>query len=194
MSNDGTILDQGTLEKLQRTESSYIQDLMVHEGSSVVEEGIIEMKASSIVSQSVQADDSTRQDGDASVYLYFAKSVSWGYSVLFICTVAIYTLSSELQAVLLEIWTKAEAKHPGTYTNIYMALYAMLSVLALGGIGGLLCVTLLFAGPSASINLHRKLLRTVFHAPYSWFVATDSGVTLNRHVRIPAMQNFANLE
>lgn len=58
----------------------------------------------------------------------------------------------------------------------------MLSVLALCGIGGLLCVTLLFASPYASINLHRTLLHAVFAAPYSWLVATDSGVTLNRQV------------
>lgn len=180
MSNEGTILDQGNFVKLHHAESSYIQDLITHKDSSVPEEITIEMKASSIESQPVQA-DTTRQDGDSSVYLYFAKSVGWGYSALFVCTVVAYTLSSELQAVLLHIWTKAETHHPGMYTDMYMGLYALLSVVALIGIGGLLCVTLLFAGPYASINLHQKLLRTVLQAPYSWFVATDSGVTLNRH-------------
>lgn len=127
-----------------------------------------------------ETNDINRQDGDASVYFYFAKSIGWIYFSLFIGTVILYTFSSEFQAVLLELWSKAETKHSGVYTNMYMGLYAMLSILALCGIGGLLCVTLLFAGPYASINLHRTLLHTVMTAPYSWFTATDSGVTLNR--------------
>lgn len=102
------------------------------------------------------------------------------YFSLFISTVVLHTFSSEFQAVLLELWSKTETRHSGAYTNMYMGLYAMLSVLALCGIGGLLCVTLLFAGPYASINLHRTLLNTVMMAPYSWFTTTDSGVTLNR--------------
>jgi ATP-binding cassette subfamily C (CFTR/MRP) protein 1 len=130
----------------------------------------------------LEINEINRQDGDASVYFYFAKSVGWMRFSLFIGTVVLYTFSSEFQAVLLELWSESETDNSGIYTNMYMGLYAMLSVLALCGIGGLLCVTLLFAGPYASINLHRKLLYTVMTAPYSWFTATDSGVTLNRQV------------
>lgn len=137
-------------------------------------------KTASTKPKTLEVNDINRQDGDASVYLYFAKSVGWIYSCLFIGTVMLYTFSSEFQAVLLELWSKSETNHPGVSTNMYMGLYAMLSVLALCGIGGLLCVTLLFAGPYASINLHRSLLHTVMAAPYSWFTATDGGVTLNR--------------
>lgn len=130
----------------------------------------------------VDSNEINRQDGDASVYLYFAKSVGWKYSALFICTVALYIFSSEFQAVLLELWSSSETRDPDIYINRYMGLYALLSIFALCGIGGLLCTTLLFAGPYASINLHQILLRAVFAAPYSWFVATDSGETLNRSV------------
>ena len=140
------------------------------------------MKNAPTKPKSLEPNDINRQDGDASVYFYFAKSVGRIYFCLFIGTVVLYTFSSEFQAVLLELWSKAETDHSGVYTNMYMGLYAMLSVLALCGIGGLLCVTLLFAGPYASINLHRTLLNTVMSAPYSWFTATDSGVTLNRSV------------
>ena len=180
LSGNGTILRQGPFEKLRDNEDGYIKDLISHEDPTEIQEESPSIDKVPAKSQQSESDDTTRQVGDANVYLYFANSVGWKYSVLFIFMAALYTFSSELQAVLLELWAASESKHPGLYTNKYMGLYAMLSVLALCGIGGFLSVTLLFAGPSASIKLHRMLLHAVFAAPYSWFVATDSGVTLNR--------------
>ncbi|TGO26008.1 hypothetical protein BPAE_0068g00420 [Botrytis paeoniae] len=183
LSNNGTIVEQGNFRKLRENDDSYVKDLIFHESP---DEKSAEVPVTETTNKpqtnpkSAKPNDINRQDGDASIYFYFAKSVGWIYFCLFIGTVVLYTFSSEFQAVLLELWSKAETNHSGIYTNIYMGLYAMLSILALCGIGGLLCVTLLFAGPYASINLHRTLLHTVMTAPYSWFTATDSGVTLNR--------------
>ncbi|THV54559.1 hypothetical protein BGAL_0024g00240 [Botrytis galanthina] len=183
LSNNGTIVEQGNFRKLRENDDSHVKDLIFHESP---DEKSDEISVTETVNKTLtrpkpaETNDINRQDGDASVYFYFAKSVGWIYFSLFIGTVVLYTFSSEFQAVLLELWSKAETNHPGVYTNMYMGLYAMLSILALCGIGGLLCVTLLFAGPYASINLHRTLLHTVMTAPYSWFTATDSGVTLNR--------------
>ncbi|KAI9649296.1 hypothetical protein NHQ30_001868 [Ciborinia camelliae] len=184
LSNSGTILEQGKFAKLRENEDGYIKDLIFHEGSD--EDSYEEtdetpsVKKPPTIPEPLESNDINRQDGDASVYFYFAKSVGWIYFSLFIGTVVLYTFSSEFQAVLLELWSKSETSHSGVHTNMYMGLYVMLSALALCGIGGLLCVTLLFAGPYASINLHRALLHTVMTAPYSWFTGTDSGVTLNR--------------
>ncbi|CCD53931.1 similar to ABC transporter [Botrytis cinerea T4] len=183
LSNNGSILEQGHFRKLRENNDSHVKDLILHESPDMksAEIPIAEaMKNAPTKPKSLEPNDINRQDGDASVYFYFAKSVGRIYFCLFIGTVVLYTFSSEFQAVLLELWSKAETDHSGVYTNMYMGLYAMLSVLALCGIGGLLCVTLLSAGPYASINLHRTLLHTVMSAPYSWFTATDSGVTLNR--------------
>ncbi|KAK6611684.1 ABC transporter [Botrytis cinerea] len=183
LSDNGSILEQGDFRKLRENNDSHVKDLILHESPDMksAEIPIAEaMNNAPTKPKSLEANDINRQDGDASVYFYFAKSVGRIYFCLFIGTVVLYTFSSEFQAVLLELWSKAETDHSGVYTNMYMGLYAMLSVLALCGIGGLLCVTLLSAGPYASINLHRTLLHTVMSAPYSWFTATDSGVTLNR--------------
>ncbi|CAD6444127.1 60b16ecd-be56-4dd7-8a73-79a1312dfe40 [Sclerotinia trifoliorum] len=184
LSNSGTILEQGKFQELRENEDSYIKDLIFHERSDEDSYAGIDEAPAIIKTQAkagpLNINDFNRQGGDASVYFYFAKSVGWLHFSLFIGMVVLYTFSSQFQAVLLELWSKSETSHSDIYTNMYMGLYAMLSVLALCGIGGLLCVTLLFAGPYASINLHRTLLHTVMSAPYSWFTATDSGVTLNR--------------
>ncbi|KAF7865304.1 hypothetical protein EAF04_006281 [Stromatinia cepivora] len=184
LSNSGTILEQGKFQELRENENSYIKDLIFHERSD--EDSYEETNEAPAVTKTqtkpepLKTNDINRQDGDASVYFYFVKSVGWIHFFLFVGTVVLYTFSSQFQAVLLELWSKSETGNSGVYTNMYMGLYAMLSVLALCGIGGLLCVTLLFAGPYASINLHRTLLHTVMSAPYSWFTTTDSGGTLNR--------------
>ncbi|PQE21513.1 ABC multidrug transporter protein [Rutstroemia sp. NJR-2017a BVV2] len=187
LSNNGTILEQGNFQKLRENEDGYIKDLVFLEGPDEdsyeeTDEALVAgaMNKMPTKPEPLETNDINRQDGDASVYFYFAKSVGWIYFSVFIGTVVLYTFSSEFQAVLLELWSKSETSHLGVYSNMYMGLYAMLSVLALCGIGGLLCVTLLFAGPYVSINLHCTLLHTVMTAPYSWFTATDSGVTLNR--------------
>ncbi|TGO90668.1 hypothetical protein BPOR_0055g00110 [Botrytis porri] len=182
-SNHGTILEQGNFRKLRGNNDSYVKDLILHENpdEKSAEDSITgTTNKPQIKPESSEPNDINRQAGDFSVYFYFGKSVGCIYFCLFIGTVLSYTLSSEFQAVLLELWSKSEIHHSSIYTNLYMGLYAMLSILALCGIGGLLCVTLLFAGPYASINLHRVLLHTVMNAPYSWFPAIDSGVTLNR--------------
>ncbi|KAF7933004.1 uncharacterized protein EAE97_008771 [Botrytis byssoidea] len=183
LSNNGTIVEQGNFRTLRENDDSYVKDLIFYESpdEKLAEVTVTETANKTLTRpKSAEINDFNHQDGDASVYFYFAKSVGWIHFSLFIATVVLYTFSSEFQAVLLELWSKAETTHSGVYTNMYMGLYAMLSILALCGIGGLLCVTLLFAGPYASINLHRTLLHTVMTAPYSWFTATDSGITLNR--------------
>jgi ATP-binding cassette subfamily C (CFTR/MRP) protein 1 len=129
-----------------------------------------------------EAPDLARQTGDLSVYLYFARSMGWLNLVLFLATVALHAFASEFQAVLLQWWSEAETSNPGLDTDTYMGLYAMLAALALISIVSLLCVVLLVAGPKASIELHNILLASVMAAPYSWFVSTDTGITLNRYV------------
>jgi ATP-binding cassette subfamily C (CFTR/MRP) protein 1 len=181
LSGNGTIVEQGTFEKLRKCDNGHVKDLIFHEDLPWPEVPETNFPMDQALARpQTDPDDINRQDGDTKVYLYFANSVGWIYSALFMCTVILYTFSSEFQAVLLDLWSASETKQSGIYTNTFMGLYGMLSLLALCGIGGLLCVSLLFAGPHASINLHQILLRAVFAAPYSWFVATDSGVTLNR--------------
>ncbi|KAF4629350.1 hypothetical protein G7Y89_g8798 [Cudoniella acicularis] len=180
LSENGEILEQGTFDNLRQKPDGYIKDLLFHEVTKIQPEADVVVSQTTRKAPLPADDNSTRQNGDFSVYLYFAKSFGWFSIALFLGTVGIYTFTSEFQAVLLQYWSKSETDQPGVYTNIYIGLYAMLSVFAVFGIMGMLCVMLLFAGPYASINLHRILLDAVMNAPYSWFVATDTGVTLNR--------------
>ncbi|MCJ1286054.1 hypothetical protein MMC26_005396 [Xylographa opegraphella] len=181
LGNDRSILEQGNFEQL-RSGKGRIHELLVQrslQGDANVPSTSADsaLKAEPPPKKSI---DLTRRSGDMSIYLYLARSVGWPLIVLFFGTVALYVLASELQAVLLELWSAAETSHPGLYTDMYLGLYGILAGLAVLGLVGLFCVMLLFACPKSSIRLHKVLLDTVMAAPYCWFTATDSGVTLNR--------------
>ena len=128
--------------------------------------------------------DSARRSGDLSVYLYLLRSIGWGHFILFSLSVALFSLSSDLQAVLLQYWSGAESTNPGVCTNMYLGFYGMLAGLSLVGLLILSVVMLLWAGPKSSIRLHAILLKTTMSAPLDWFISTDSGTTLNRCVLI----------
>ncbi|OJJ46205.1 hypothetical protein ASPZODRAFT_152404 [Penicilliopsis zonata CBS 506.65] len=182
LNDDGTISeDEPTQEN--RTKRDYSKIAEYNDGTTEDKNGISSegTRPANAGSQQDEARaDLTRQHGDLSLYLYFGKSMGWLNLTAFLLTVGLYAFGNDFQAVMLDWWSSSESSDPGAQTDMYMGLYAMLAVLAVVGIVSMISVTLLVAGPQASIKLHSILLTTVMKAPYAWFVSTDSGITLNR--------------
>ncbi|KAF7930422.1 uncharacterized protein EAE98_004822 [Botrytis deweyae] len=90
LSNNGKIAEQGNFRKLQENDDSYVKDLIFHESPDEKSDEISVTETANKTPtrpKSAETNDFNRQDGDASVYFYFAESVGWIYFSLFIGSV-----------------------------------------------------------------------------------------------------------
>jgi len=121
----------------------------------------------------------TRLSSDLGIYAYYARAVGW-VLVLYLCAQTSTTLFIKFPDVWLNWWSASEEAHQSERTNFYLGIYCMFAGLALSSM--ITAVMLLFTKvmPTSSTRLHRRLLRAVAGATYSFLSATDSGVILNR--------------
>ncbi|EHK21751.1 uncharacterized protein TRIVIDRAFT_59905 [Trichoderma virens Gv29-8] len=124
--------------------------------------------------------DSARQQGDLSLYLYYLKAMGWKLATSVLVSAIGFAFMATFPSVWLSWWSDSELKHPGAHQAKYLGVYAALGVAAVLFHTLLLWTSLIEAVPVTSIKLHKLLLDKVMSAPLSFFVTTDTGVTVNR--------------
>lgn len=124
--------------------------------------------------------DSARQQGDLSLYLYYLKVMGWKLATSVLVSGVGFAFMATFPSVWLSWWSDSELKHPGAHQARYLSVYAALGVAAVLFHTLLLWTSLIKAVPVTSIKLHKLLLEKVMSAPLSFFVTTDTGVTVNR--------------
>lgn len=127
-------------------------------------------------------EDLSRQTGDTRVYAYYAKAVGWPLSLAFLLSNAVVIFGMKFPDIWLKWWSEDERAHPGQRTWLYIGVNVGLAICALASVVVMLLVLFILAVPQASARIHKRLLDTVMNAPYSFFAATATGVTLNRYV------------
>ena len=180
--NQGRIVDQGTLKELE-TRNQYVAKLTAGKDEGTRSKDAT--KASDFigeheVKESADILELARQTGDTSVYLYFVKSVGWVRCLIFMTNMIIVIFGLDFSTIWLKWWAESENVDRGKNTVLYLGIYIMLGVLAMLGLVGAILVLFISAVPKSSAKLHKNLLHSVIDAPYSFFVATDTGKTLNR--------------
>ncbi|KAH8423784.1 uncharacterized protein LDX57_001542 [Aspergillus melleus] len=120
--------------------------------------------------------DRTRQIGDFSVYLYYARAVGPLLCVLFLVAHAFLAFAESFPRVWLSWWTQANSSQLPLYLSVYVAFALAASLLIM------ICIWVVFLElmPRSAIRLHQFLLDAVIRAPLSFFASTDTGITLNR--------------
>jgi ABC-type multidrug transport system fused ATPase/permease subunit len=91
--------------------------------------------------------------------------------------------SLTLYAILVGVipyWLGWFAESGGKHMWFYTGIYFLLSVAAYLSVAAAVTANFLAIAPHSGNALHARLLRTVMHAPQSYFAKTDMGVTLNR--------------
>ena len=125
-------------------------------------------------------EDLNRRSGDLSLYAYYFGSVHWSSTVLWSSLFVLFGVASKLTGLLVNFWT-AETPTKGTSVDgFYLALYAMLALLATTGLIGGAWHYILSFSPKGARVLHERLLKSVMNAPLSFFTSVDVGTTTNR--------------
>lgn len=128
----------------------------------------------------VEETDTTRQEGDSSVYKYYAQAAGAKSIILFTFALVVAAFTDAFSQIWLLWWTEAIAKNPDTPTGKWLGVYAALGIL--GIMANLLAGWEIFITVITKTGLyfHSLLVRTVSRAPMSYFNTVEQGVTVNR--------------
>jgi hypothetical protein len=188
MNINGSIAEQGTLEKLNSS-GSYLALLKTQYKDQVDNE----MDPQRLEAREVTIEDYdqvnridsmdeelTRQNGDFALYLYYFGSVHWASSAFWMSFFVLEGVAPKLSELLVKIWVSSLEVHGSAVNSFYLGLYALVSITtAFALVGGAYHLFMFFA-PRSAITLHERLLTSVMHAPLSFFTSVDTGTTMNR--------------
>ncbi|KAL2132691.1 hypothetical protein VTI74DRAFT_3471 [Chaetomium olivicolor] len=125
-------------------------------------------------------DETSRRTGDVQIYLYYIRSVGWWATLIFVFAIVGFVFCISFPTVWVQWWAAYNEDDPNGNLGYWLGIYAML-----GGVG-IVCLfiscwqMIITMVPRSGERFHFALLNTVLSAPMSFFVNTDSGVTLNR--------------
>ncbi|KAK3903067.1 ABC transporter [Staphylotrichum tortipilum] len=125
-------------------------------------------------------DGTSRRTGDVEIYLYYIKSVGWWATLIFVLAIVGFIFCTSFPTIWIQWWAAYNESDPNGRLGYWLGIYAML-----GGVG-IVCLfiscwqMIITMVPLSGEKFHFALLNTVLSAPMSFFVKTDSGVTLNR--------------
>ncbi|MGI4815732.1 MAG: ABC transporter transmembrane domain-containing protein, partial [Janthinobacterium lividum] len=183
LDDDSHIAEQGSYEDLN-SQSGYISKLEVTEEAKAATEsrdhdGQEKVSSKAKGPKGPSEDDVmdlTRKTGDMAVYGYWLKSIGAPSAIMFLSFCAAYSFMVAFPQWWLKRWTEDEGRHMAMYIGVYVALAAGALFFNAATVGSMM----IHIGPKAGEALHYRLLRIVMRAPQSYFVETDTGVTLNR--------------
>ncbi|KAI2628674.1 ABC multidrug transporter [Hypoxylon sp. NC1633] len=192
LSFDGRVIEQGRFDELLANQS-YVHSLGVKSSSTsqgtnektdpdtdvIISQPKPFMK-SSMVSPSTGADDKARLEGDRAVYKIYFKSMGMTLTASLFVSGACFGFLFNFPTIWLKYWSDdAVAANPSHSFGYYAGIYALLqacSFIVLLWLGTLLYITAITRSGTA---LHRDALRTLIHAPLSFFTLTDQGIITN---------------
>lgn len=187
MESDGSIAEQGTLEELKNS-GGYLSHLKAqykdqasdearpqqHEATNSV------LNVSDQVNHDAMEGEMTRQNGDFALYLYYFGSVHWASSAFWMTFFVLEGVAPKLSELLVKSWVSALKAHGSAVNTFYLGLYALVSIITAFALVGGAYHLLMFFAPRSAQTLHKRLLKSVMHAPLSFFTSVDTGTTMNR--------------
>ncbi|GAB7353817.1 hypothetical protein MBLNU459_g4192t2 [Dothideomycetes sp. NU459] len=184
LEEDGTIKQQGSFSELQFSlEYAGSVATIVGEPNEIhpPESAVAAVKTGEHDQIEIAQQDLARRTGDIAVYLYYAKSIGWKYGIILISTAIISAFGMQFPSLWVLRWSDTESANKNKYPlGFWIGISVLLAMIAVVAKFIHIWVMLVDTVPQSSAQLHKQLLYTVMHAPYSFFVTTDSGTTLNR--------------
>lgn len=107
---------------------------------------------------------------------YYFGAIGAPKLLVLLSSMTVYSLFLGLTPNWLRWWAESGGEHMWYYSGIFF-------LISLGAFSSLMTTAaniFLFIAPRSGNTLHARLLKTVMHAPQSYFATTDTGTTLNR--------------
>ncbi|KAJ5496675.1 ABC transporter integral membrane type 1 [Penicillium fimorum] len=192
---DGRVLETGKLGSL-KTSKSYIQELKPASATPTINDSGISSNDEVNVSvlpnyqdedftedgldNGGSYDDLNRQEGDFSVYSYYASASGRLTFVSCLVVALFWAFCREFTTVWLDLWTAANAKSSNSNIAMYLGVYIFLgaaSIIFMIIVSWLLIINVV---SSSALQLHENILTSTFRAPFQFFHNVDIGSITNR--------------
>ena len=180
----GKIVEQGSFDVL-RSRPGYVQRLSLKASQSKPSEEQETQEPETALpvpdKLATAEQDLARRTGDIAVYKYYAEPIGWFYGSIIVITAALFATSMTIPNLWVRWWAEAEQSDgPTQPLGLWIGIYLLFGAICIGSVFAHIWVMLVNSVPKSSAQLHKQLLKAVMRAPYSFFVNTDAGVTLNR--------------
>ncbi|TDZ30419.1 ABC transporter FUM19 [Colletotrichum spinosum] len=186
LGSDGTLVEQGTFSDLMR-DKRYVASLGVRatdsdreseSGEDSADPGKPTASPKSRRPHTIAAElmEKSRQTGDFSVYVHYFHSLNPTAVAIFVVSCVSYSTWNSFPTIWLKFWTEDTLHKTAAYYAGLFGVFKVLQLLSLfsGGVALIIWMT-----TSSGTILHQQALKTVIHAPLSFFTSTDSGVVTN---------------
>ncbi|KAK0716329.1 ABC transporter [Lasiosphaeris hirsuta] len=205
LGSDGRVSDQGTFTKLVNA-GGYITSLfsgqsdwgltakkVAHDKEDITDtdegcglayskEALSNTSTTSSDSSCIREteNDMSRRTGDVQLYVYYVRAVGWWATLLFTFAIVGFVFCISFPNVWVQWWAAANEVQPNGRLEYWLGVYAILGFVAIVCLFVSCWQMIITMVPKSGENFHLALLKAVLSAPMSFFVTTDSGVTLNR--------------
>ncbi|EZF09743.1 hypothetical protein H103_08894 [Trichophyton rubrum CBS 288.86] len=185
LSSDGRIDEQGKFEELN-VSGGYVSSFNLPSPDWLFKpEPERPLPAPAVVDETPQTSDeleaaANRRMGDMAIYLYYARSIGWPTTIVFMFFISAFVFCISFPTIWLKWWAASNIEAPYEKLGYYLGIYVMLGVLAIISLilgSWQMIITMV---PKSGEAFHFTLLKTVLSAPLSFFSTTDQGVTMNR--------------
>lgn len=132
-----------------------------------------------VTEEEIQA-EANRRTGDVAIYGYYAGSVGWIPTIVFIVSCTIFIFGISFPSIWVKMWAEYNEEHPNKRLGFYLGIYSMLGAVSFGFLGVSCWQLIITMVPRSGVSFHKRLLDTVLGSPMSFFSTVDTGVTLNR--------------
>ncbi|KAL4796747.1 hypothetical protein BDV19DRAFT_387940 [Aspergillus venezuelensis] len=137
-------------------------------------------KIDSAPEQTHQIQSSTRQEGDWSIYAFYASASGRGTVLLCLLSAMGWAFCSEFATVWFDIWTDANAEYPNPRIGMYLGIYVFLGFMSVLFMIGTLWLLIVNVVSTSALSLHEMVLGSTFWAPIQFFHDVDIGSITNR--------------
>jgi ABC-type multidrug transport system fused ATPase/permease subunit len=188
LDKQGHICEQGDFETLNRS-GGYVSgfDLPPPDWTYSPEKHLYEAppkysespSSAKVTEDDIQA-EANRRTGDASIYLFYVRSVGWIATMIFVVSITIFIFGQSFPTLWVKWWASFNARYPNERLGYYLGIYGMFGGVALIFLIISCWQLIITMVPRSGVVFHKKLLDTVLGSPMTFFSTTDTGVTLNR--------------
>ncbi|KAL2882737.1 hypothetical protein SGCOL_001948 [Colletotrichum sp. CLE4] len=186
LGTDGTLAEEGTFADLMR-DKKYVASLGVKATDSDTDSDFGSEtsnkptagqppKAKRAPAVADEMMEKSRQTGDVRVYAHYFRSLSLTSTIIFVLFSASYSIWNQFPTIWMKYWAEDTLHKSSGY---YVGLFGLFKALQLVSLMVAGVALIIYMTTSSGTILHQQALKTVIHAPLTFFTTTDSGVITN---------------
>ncbi|KAH7310266.1 ABC transporter [Rhexocercosporidium sp. MPI-PUGE-AT-0058] len=183
LGKNGQILEQGSYNSLAIS-GDYVQSLAKAPESKQADKDARSHAQAQVHPEvaipQVTVSDSSRQNGDWKIYVFYSKSLGFLGLSAFALVVGIESALFVVQYLWVTLWAESSQQHPNANLGYWIGLYALWSFLAAIFMGLAVFYMYVVLAAKSSNSLHQIILKAAMRAPISFYAATETGELVNR--------------